>query len=96
VSTARQEKPNIIVLDISFPPDVGSSGLQWDGFSIMEWMRRFKEGGRHPRHHHTSSDPANTKSGRLAAGAGGFLPEANRTTKKFSPRSKKSSGKPPG
>src|ERR1700722_7478913 len=31
VSTARQERPDIIVLDINFPPDVGSSGLQWDG-----------------------------------------------------------------
>ncbi len=36
VSTARQLKPDLIVLDINFPPDVGSSGLQWDGFNIMQ------------------------------------------------------------
>src|SRR4051812_24304982 len=34
VSLARQSKPDVIVLDINFPPDVGSSGLQWDGFNI--------------------------------------------------------------
>ena len=73
VSTARQEKPNIIVLDISFPPDVGSSGLQWDGFSIMEWMRRFKEVADIPVIIITSSDPAKYKERALAAGAVGFF-----------------------
>src|SRR5690348_8194553 len=43
VSCARHEKPDVIVLDINFPPDVGSSGLQWDGFNIMQWLQRFKE-----------------------------------------------------
>ena len=43
VSCARHEKPDVIVLDINFPPEVGSSGLQWDGFNIMQWLQRFKE-----------------------------------------------------
>src|SRR5229473_994834 len=36
VSCARTDKPDLIVLDVNFPPDVGSSGLQWDGFNIMQ------------------------------------------------------------
>ena len=48
VSTARQEQPDVIVLDINFPPDVGSSGLQWDGFNIMQWMKRFQEAANIP------------------------------------------------
>ena len=73
VSMARQEKPDIIVLDINFPPDVGSSGLQWDGFSIMEWMRRFKEVADIPVIIITSSDPEKYKERALAAGAVGFF-----------------------
>jgi len=73
VSTARQEKPNVIVLDINFPPDVGSTGLQWDGFSIMEWMRRFKEVADIPVIIITSSDPEKFKERALAAGAVGFF-----------------------
>jgi len=73
VSMARQEKPNIIVLDINFPPDVGSTGLQWDGFSIMEWMRRFKEVADIPVIIITSSDPEKYKERAMAAGAVGFF-----------------------
>jgi CheY-like chemotaxis protein len=38
VSAARREAPDLILLDISFPPDVGS--VEWDGFRIMEWFHR--------------------------------------------------------
>ncbi len=38
VSLARKEKPDLIVLDISFPPDLG--GVPWDGFKIMGWLNR--------------------------------------------------------
>ena len=38
VAAARKENPDLILLDISFPPDVGS--VQWDGFRIMEWFHR--------------------------------------------------------
>ena len=38
VAAARKENPDLILLDISFPPDV--NGLQWDGFRIMEWFHR--------------------------------------------------------
>jgi len=38
VAAARKESPDLILLDISFPPDVG--GVPWDGFRIMEWFQR--------------------------------------------------------
>ena len=38
VTVARKETPDLILLDISFPPDV--DGVPWDGFRIMEWFHR--------------------------------------------------------
>src|ERR1700728_675872 len=73
VTTARQEKPDIIVLDINFPPDVGSSGLQWDGFNIMQWMRRFQEAANIPVIIITCGDPEKLRDRALAAGAVAFF-----------------------
>jgi len=38
VSLARKESPDLLLLDLSFPPDV--AGVPWDGFRIMEWFHR--------------------------------------------------------
>jgi len=38
VAAVRKNKPDLVLLDISFPPDV--SGMTWDGFRIMEWLHR--------------------------------------------------------
>jgi two-component system cell cycle response regulator len=38
VTAARKEIPDLILLDINFPPDV--DGVPWDGFRIMEWFHR--------------------------------------------------------
>jgi len=38
VAAARRENPDLILLDISFPPEV--DGVPWDGFRIMEWFHR--------------------------------------------------------
>ena len=62
-----------IVLDINFPPEVSSTGLQWDGFNIMEWMRRFREVAEIPVIIITSGDPAKYKTRALAAGASAFF-----------------------
>jgi two-component system OmpR family response regulator len=73
VSTARNERPDLIVLDINFPPEVGSSGLQWNGFNIMQWMQRFQEAANIPVIIITSEDPAKVKDKALAAGAVAFF-----------------------
>lgn len=38
VAAARKEIPDLILLDLSFPPEV--AGVPWDGFRIMEWFQR--------------------------------------------------------
>ena len=40
VAAARKENPDLILLDISFPPDV--DGVPWDGFRIMAWLHRLE------------------------------------------------------
>lgn len=69
VSTARNERPDLIVLDINFPPEVGSSGLQWNGFNIMQWMQRFQEAAGIPIIIITSEESPKFKEKALAAGA---------------------------
>ncbi|HEX3800643.1 MAG TPA: response regulator [Verrucomicrobiae bacterium] len=73
VSTARAEQPDLIVLDINFPPDVGSAGLQWNGFNIMQWMQRFQEAAGIPVIIITGSDPERFRERALAAGAVAFF-----------------------
>ena len=41
VAAVRRVKPDLVLLDISFPPDV--SGMSWDGFRIMDWLHRVDE-----------------------------------------------------
>lgn len=44
ISTVRREKPDLILLDLNFPPDVAHGGtVNWNGVSIMEWPRRMDE-----------------------------------------------------
>jgi len=73
VNVARNEMPDLIVLDINFPPEVGSSGLQWDGFSILQWMHRFQEASNIPVIIITSEEHAKFKSKALSAGAVAFF-----------------------
>jgi CheY-like chemotaxis protein len=73
VSTARTERPDLIVLDINFPPDVGASGLQWDGFNIMQWMKRFQEASNIPVIIITAGEPEKFEKRALAAGASAFF-----------------------
>jgi CheY-like chemotaxis protein len=46
VAAARKESPDLILLDIGFPPDV--DGVPWDGFRLMEWLHRLDEMRRIP------------------------------------------------
>ncbi len=69
VSMARQERPDLIVLDIHFPPQVGSTGLQWNGFNIMQWMQRFNEAANIPVIIITSDEAAKFKDKAVSAGA---------------------------
>ncbi len=70
----RRDKPDLILLDISFPPDVGhGGGVSWDGFLIMDWLRRMDEAKHIPIIVITGSDPAKYQDRALAAGAVGLF-----------------------
>jgi CheY-like chemotaxis protein len=74
VRLARHEKPDLILLDISFPPDVAhGGGVGWDGFLIMDWLHRIDEAARIPVIVITASDPAQYKKKALSAGAVAFF-----------------------
>jgi CheY-like chemotaxis protein len=67
VAMARKESPDLILLDISFPADVGS--VQWDGFRIMEWFHRLDAAKKIPIIVMTGSEDPKWKERATAAGA---------------------------
>ncbi len=67
VALARKESPDLILLDISFPTDVG--GVPWDGFRIMEWFHRLNAAKKIPVIVITGSEESRTKERATAAGA---------------------------
>ena len=71
---ALEEKPDLILLDLSFPPDVAhGGGVAWDGFLIMDWLQRLEEAKHIPIVVITGGDPATCKDRALAAGATSFF-----------------------
>jgi DNA-binding response OmpR family regulator len=74
VSTTRREKPDLIILDITFPPDVAhGGGVPWDGFLIIQWLRRLDEGRNVPIIIMTGGNAEKYKERSLATGAVGFF-----------------------
>ena len=71
VAAARKESPDLILLDISFPPDVG--GIEWDGFRIMAWLHRMEAVKKTPVIIITGGDATNSKERATAAGAVAFF-----------------------
>jgi CheY-like chemotaxis protein len=71
----RQNKPDLILLDIFFPPDIFQSGNSWDAFLILQWLERMSES----RDRHTpviiisGAEPEDFKARCLAAGALGYF-----------------------
>ncbi len=74
VSLVRREKPDLILLDISFPPDVAhGGGVAWDGFLIMSWLGRMEEAKNIPIMIITGAEPEKFKERAMAAGAVGYF-----------------------
>jgi len=71
VALARRENPDLILLDISFPPEV--TGVPWDGFRIMEWFHRLDAAKKIPVIVITGSEEPKTKERATAAGAVAFF-----------------------
>jgi DNA-binding response OmpR family regulator len=74
INLVRCEHPDLILLDLSFPPDVAhGGGVPWDGFLIMAWLRRMNEARDTPIIVITGGDAAEYKARTLAAGAISFF-----------------------
>jgi two-component system, OmpR family, KDP operon response regulator KdpE len=74
VSAIRASKPDLILLDLSFPPDVShGGGVGWDGFGIMGWLHRLDEAKDIPIIIITGGEPEKYKAKALAAGAANFF-----------------------
>jgi len=73
VKVVDQEKPDLILLDLLFPPDAMGVGMHWDGFAIMRWLRNMSEDKNVPVIIISGTDPAKYKERCLAAGASAFL-----------------------
>ncbi len=74
VSAARKEKPDLILLDISFPPDVAhGGGIAWDGFLIIDWLKRIDEARNVPIIVITGGEAAKFKDRAIKAGAIAFF-----------------------
>ena len=71
VALARKETPDLIILDVSFPPNVG--GVPWDGFRIMEWFHRLDSAKKIPIIVITGSEESKTRERATAAGAVAFF-----------------------
>ncbi len=74
VNAVRTERPDLILLDLSFPPDVAhGGGVAWDGFLIMNWLKRIEEAKHIPIIVISGAEPAKFKDRVLAAGAANFF-----------------------
>jgi CheY-like chemotaxis protein len=73
VAMVRKEKPDLILLDITFPADV--SGVSWDGFRIMEWLHRVDETKKIPIIVISGVVEEKNKQRATSAGAVAFFPK---------------------
>lgn len=70
----RDEEPDLVLLDINYPPDIAhGGGIPWDGFLLLRWMRGIVNVGKVPVILITDSDPGNYRDRALACGAAGLF-----------------------
>jgi len=70
VAAARKETPDLILLDINFPPVV--DGVPWDGFSIMNWFQRLDPAKKIPIIIITGTEDVKIKERAVSYGAAFF------------------------
>src|SRR5436305_9796231 len=74
VNAARSYKPDLIILDLYYPPDVGhGGGVSWDGFLIVEWIRRMADFSGTRVIFTTTGDPVQHADRARKAGASGLF-----------------------
>jgi CheY-like chemotaxis protein len=71
-----RERPDLILLDLLFPPDAANvGGALQDGFFIIEWLRRMGEAADIPIIIISGDKSAKDKKNALATGVVGFFPK---------------------
>ncbi|HEX4341893.1 MAG TPA: response regulator [Verrucomicrobiae bacterium] len=70
VTAVRRSKPDLIVLDVNLPVNVG---MDWNAFSIIEWLKHVPEAKGIPIIIISGGDPAKIVDKASAAGAVGFF-----------------------
>jgi len=74
VGSLRKNKPDLILLDLDFPPDVENvGGVFRDGFLIIDWARRMCDAEKIPVIIISSLDPETYKTHAQAAGIPTFF-----------------------
>ena len=71
VGAVRREKPDAVVLDISFPPSFGN--VEWDGFRIMQWLKRVEEAKNIPFILITGGEASKYRERAMKEGAAAFF-----------------------
>jgi CheY-like chemotaxis protein len=76
VSIVTRERPDLILLDLLFPPDAANiGGALQDGFFIIEWLRRMGKAGDIPIIIISGDKSAKDRKNALATGAVEFFPK---------------------
>jgi CheY-like chemotaxis protein len=70
-SEAEQANADLIILDINFSGGGGS--VHWNGFTVMQWLRRFPHLAKIPVIVITGGDAAKSREKAMAAGAVAFF-----------------------
>jgi CheY-like chemotaxis protein len=74
LSILRKDKPDLILLDLDFPPDLGNiGGALRDGFLIIDWARRMCDAEKIPVIIVSTLDPEQYKTRAQAAGIPTFF-----------------------
>ena len=71
VNAVRTQRPDLILLDLTFPAEMTS--VEWDGFLIMQWLKRVEEAAHVPIIVITGGDREKYESRAIAAGATAFF-----------------------
>lgn len=69
VALAGRIRPDVVIVDVNFPPDISQGGVDWDGFRILEWMNRTGSVGLAPCIIITSDDVETHHQAAVASGA---------------------------
>jgi len=73
LNLARRERPDLVLLDVNFPPDLG--GVDWNGFRIIQWLRMNEEVRDVPVIVMSANERAEYQHRATEMGAAGFLPK---------------------